>query len=329
MPRPSPFSVLTGVRPPVFSPCLPPVPSLVAFQFRSYASQKTQKKPSGNKTHKKKRISTHFKPVDLSQVQQFSLLEAMRYIRAMEVGEDQHATKYELAVKLRTARNGPTIKSRIRLPVAVKTDMRICVIAEGEDAQKALDAGAVVVGKDDIFEKVRNGDINFDKVICHENCFADFNKAKLGRILGPKGMMPNPKQGTVTKYVADAVRDLTGKVDFREKDGVIRMAVGQLAFSEAQLAQNIKMFLEQLRKEFAAISFKSEKSINEVVLSSTHSAGFSLSGEIRASKKGEETQPQKEAEAAARKEDVGEAKKVPTEILLEGAAAPASPSATA
>ena len=145
--------------------------------------------------------------------------------------------------------------------------------------------------------------------------------------------MPNPKFGTVTKHVADAVKDLTGKVDFREKDGVIRMAIGQLAFSEAQLAQNIRMFLEQLKKEFAAISFKSEKSINEVVLSSTHGAGFSLSGEIRPIKGKEGEDAEKDAEVEGKeKGTTGESAQTAAntaDIPVEAAPAPAAPTVAA
>jgi len=80
----------------------------------------------------------------------------MRYIRAMEVGRDPVATKYELHVKLRTQKSGPTIKSRIRLPKPVKTDMRICVIAEGKQAEAARQMGAVLVGTEEVFEKVQS-----------------------------------------------------------------------------------------------------------------------------------------------------------------------------
>lgn len=106
------------------------------------------------KEPRKRPTKTHFTPVDLSQVQQFSLLEAVRYIRAFEVGRDPVSTKYEIHVKLRTSKSGPTIKSRIRLPTPVKTDMRICVIAEGEHAEAAKAAGAVLVGTEDVFEEV-------------------------------------------------------------------------------------------------------------------------------------------------------------------------------
>ena len=125
--------------------------SLACLQFRrSYATP--QKKPSNKKQSPSR---SHFNVNDISQVEQFSLVDAMRYIRAMEVGNDPVATKYELHVRLRTQRNGPTIKSRIRLPIPVKTDMRICVIADGAQAEEARRAGALLVGTDNVFEKVR------------------------------------------------------------------------------------------------------------------------------------------------------------------------------
>jgi large subunit ribosomal protein L1 len=141
---PTPSSYLFGI--PRLSP-------LVCLQTRSYASP-AQKKPPSNKKHKAAR--SHFAVTDLSAVDQFSLVDAMRYIRAMEVGRDPVATKYELHVKLRTQKSGPTIKSRIRLPKPVKTDMRICVIAEGKQAEAARQMGAVLVGTEEVFEKVQS-----------------------------------------------------------------------------------------------------------------------------------------------------------------------------
>ena len=128
--------------------------SLTCIQTRSYAAP-PQKKPASNK--KSKAARNHFKPTDVSEVDQFSLVDAMRYIRAFEVGRDPVSMKYELHVKLRTQKSGPTIKSRIRLPKPVKTDMKICVIATGKQAEAAKKAGAVLVGTDDVFEKVRMG----------------------------------------------------------------------------------------------------------------------------------------------------------------------------
>lgn len=248
------------------------------LQCRTYAAPK-QKKPASNK--KTKPTRSHFLPTDLSAIDQFSLFDAMRYIRAFEVGRDPLKTKYEIHIKLHTQKSGPTIKSRIRLPRPVKTDMRICVIAEGKGAEEAKRAGAVLVGTDEVFEKIRNGELDFDKCICHAPAFATFTKAKLGPILGPRGLMPSQKYGTVVSNIAAAMKDLVGKFDYRERMGVIRLPIGQLAFTEVELQRNIKALLEQLQKEFGAMSRRADKSIHEVVLSSTNGPGFSLSGEIK------------------------------------------------
>lgn len=102
----------------------------------------------------KKKQRTEFINHDLRGVQQFSLVEAIRYIRAMEVGRDPMRTKYDIAVKLKTLKNGPQLRDRVRLPTPVRTDTRICVIAEGKVAEDALKAGATLAGTDEVFELV-------------------------------------------------------------------------------------------------------------------------------------------------------------------------------
>lgn len=123
--------------------------------------------------------------------------------------------------------------------------------------------------------------MDFDRVICHDAQFTALSRAKLGPKLGPKGLMPSQRMGTVVPNIRVAMKELTGKSDFRERFGVIRMAIGQLAFTEGELQKNITAFVGQLKKEFGALSHRADKSINEIVLSSSHGAGFSLSGEFR------------------------------------------------
>lgn len=106
-------------------------------------------------------------------------------------------------------------------------------------------------------------------------------KAGVGRILGPKGMMPSPKTGTVVKDPAAAIKELTGKNDYRERLGVVRVAIGQIGFTEEQLATNIKAFMTALKKDLHALSYQADKGISEVVLSSTFGPGFSLTGDLR------------------------------------------------
>lgn len=122
------------------------------FLYRTYAVR-VPPKPKDKKDKKKQRAE--FINHDLRGIQQFSLVEAMRYIRAVEVGRDPMRTKYDIAVKLKTLKNNPQLRDGVRLPTPVRTDTRICVIAEGKVAEDALKAGATLVGTDEVFELVR------------------------------------------------------------------------------------------------------------------------------------------------------------------------------
>ncbi|KAF2179873.1 ribosomal protein L1 [Zopfia rhizophila CBS 207.26] len=232
---------------------------------------------------KKKKSRSTFIQYDLKNAEQFSLVDAMQYIRAFEVGRNPTSSKYEMHVKLRTLKNGPVIRNRFRLPHPVKTDLRICVICppDSKAAAEAKAAGASLVGEDEIFNQIKEGIVDFERCICHMDSLQKLNKAGLGRILGPKGLMPNAKTGTVVKDVGTTVRNMVGGSEYRERLGVIRMAVGQLGFTPEEMQRNIKAVMETLKKDIAQMSDRISKEIHEVVLSSTNSPGFSLNGEFR------------------------------------------------
>jgi large subunit ribosomal protein L1 len=164
----------------------------------------------------------------------------------------------------------------------VKTDIRICVICppDSKYAKDALAAGASLVGEEDIFEAVKDGRIEFDRCLCQTDSLVKMNKAGLGRILGPRQLMPNTKNGTVVKDPALVLKDLIGGSEYRERLGVIRMAVGQLAFTPEEMQRNTKAFIESVKKDLNRLSEKINKELVEVVLSSTHGPGFSLNGEF-------------------------------------------------
>lgn len=148
---------LRSLLPSLSSPSTLRTPSLLTI--RTYAAQqgksKGQKeKEALEKRKKKKPAHQWFTQYDLKDAEQFTLTEAMRYLRAFEVGQDPQGVKYDLAVKLKTQPSGPTVKNRIRLPHAVKTGERICVIAKSPMAEKAKAAGAAVVGFDDVIKQV-------------------------------------------------------------------------------------------------------------------------------------------------------------------------------
>jgi len=134
------------------------------------------------------------------------------------------------------------------LPHGTGRTVRVAVFAKGPKAEEARKAGADVVGAEDLMEQVQGGEINFDKVIATPDMMAVVGR--LGKILGPRGMMPNPKVGTVTMDVAKAIADSKGgAVEFRvEKAGIVHAGVGKASFSEQALAENVKALLDALVK---------------------------------------------------------------------------------
>jgi large subunit ribosomal protein L1 len=248
---------------------------------------------------KKRKPKTSFQQYYLRDGEQFALCDAIRYaivlsrglpvltlcryIRAVEVGRKPTSVKYEIAIKLKTQKNGPVLRNRIRLPYPVKTDVRVCVICppDSKYAEAARAAGAVLVGEDEIFEAIKEKRIDFDRCICQTDSYAKLNKAQLGRILGPKGLMPSPKLGTVVKDPSVLVKDFIGGAEYKERMGVVRMAVGQLGSTPEQISRNIKTFMEAVKKDIGQFSDRISKEVAEVVLSSTNGPGFSLNGEFR------------------------------------------------
>ncbi|POS75693.1 50S ribosomal protein L1 [Diaporthe helianthi] len=229
---------------------------------------------------KKKKQHKGYRVDRLDKMQQFSLCDALRYARAFEVGQDPYSTKYDLAVNLKTLKSGPVIKSRIRLPHPVQSDRRIGVIcSEGSAlAIQARAAGAVAVGEESLFQALRDGTVELTSLICDKSSADKLAKANMGKILGPKGLMPSVRMKTITSNVLGMLREMAGADNYREKDGVIRLAVGQLGFTPEMLAANIKATLAQIKDDCSALEGSVSKEVHEVVMSSTHGPGFSLNG---------------------------------------------------
>jgi large subunit ribosomal protein L1 len=140
------------------------------------------------------------------------------------------------------------VRGSVVLPNGLGKSVRVLVFAKGEKEKEALDAGADVVGSDDIIEKIKGGWLEFDRVIATPDVMG--NVGKLGKILGPRGLMPNPKVGTVTFDVAKAVQELkAGKVEFRvEKAGIVHSPVGKVSFGVDKLTENVSALLEVIMK---------------------------------------------------------------------------------
>ena len=132
-------------------------------------------------------------------------------------------------------------------------------------AEQARSAGAAIVGEDDLIDRIKEGEIDFDRLLCARQSAQKLNKAGVGRILGPKGLMPNNKQGTMIDDIVRAVRGMVGGSEYREKLGVIRLAIGQLAHTPEELQRNIKTLMQSIKKDAAQMSDKISKEIHEVV----------------------------------------------------------------
>lgn len=195
------------------------------------------------------------------------MFSTYRYIRAIEVGREPAVSKYEVHIRLKTKRDGPVIRNMLRFPHSVQTESRICVICPpGTKHEKdARAAGAVLVGEQEVFDAVKEGRIEFDRCLAHPDSVAALNKAGLGRVLGPRGLMPSAKTGTVVEDVASRVEMLRGGTIYRERDAVIRLPIGQLGFSPEELRDNLRATIEQVKKDAATLNDRIVKEIYEVV----------------------------------------------------------------
>ena len=164
------------------------------------------------------------------------------------------------------------VRGATTLPHGSGRSTKVAVFAEGDNADKALAAGADIVGLDDLAEKVKNGDIDFDVVIATPESMRVVGQ--LGRVLGPRGLMPNPKTGTVTADVETAVNNAkAGQVQFRaDRGGIVHGSVGKVGFEPSQIKQNIEALINDLKKAKPA----SAKGIylQKITLSSTMGPGL-------------------------------------------------------
>ncbi len=167
------------------------------------------------------------------------------------------------------------VRGSVVLPHGLGIARRILVIASGEKAKEAEEAGADAVGGDDLVARIQNGFLEFDAVVATPDMMRSVGK--LGRILGPRGMMPNPKSGTVTFDVARAVREIkAGKVDYRvDKTSNIHAPVGKLSFSDERLVENTLAFVSAVVRSRPAAA--KGRYIRSVALSSTMSPGLRIS----------------------------------------------------
>lgn len=177
-----------------------------------------------------------------------TLKEAVNLIVATSRTKFDETVDAAIRLGVNPAHADQMVRGSVVLPHGLGKSVRVLVFAKGEKEKEAIDAGADVVGTDDIIEKIKNGWLEFDRVVATPDMMGSVGK--LGKILGPRGLMPNPKVGTVTFDVAKAVNELkAGKVEFRvEKAGIVHSPVGKVSFGAEKLLDNVSALIETIIK---------------------------------------------------------------------------------
>ena len=167
------------------------------------------------------------------------------------------------------------IRTVVNMPSGTGKKIKVAVLCDDSKKESAEKAGADLVGSEDLIEKIKDGQLNFEKLICTPKMM--INLSKLGKILGPKGLMPNPKLGTVTENIEEAVkRAKAGQVEIKnDKDGNIGVSLGKKSFTDEKILSNFKAIIETLEKEKGNNSFKGEM-IKTIHLTSTMGISYKL-----------------------------------------------------
>tara|TARA_Y100000590_G_scaffold363966_1_gene421961 strand:+ start:345 stop:1031 length:687 start_codon:yes stop_codon:yes gene_type:complete len=167
------------------------------------------------------------------------------------------------------------IRTVVNMPSGTGKKIKVAVLCDESQKASAEKAGADIVGGDDLIEKIKAGEINFEKMICSPKKMISLSK--LGKILGPKGLMPNPKLGTVTDNIEKAVKDAkSGQVEVKnDKDGNIGVSIGKKSFTNDKILSNFSAIIETLEKEKGNNSFKGEM-IKSAYLTSTMGISYKL-----------------------------------------------------
>ncbi len=211
---------------------------------------------------------------DIDRLADYPLAEAVKMVkqRAQAKFDETIEVAVNLGVDPRHA--DQMVRGMVQLPHGTGKSVRVAVFAKEQKADEAREAGADLVGADDLAAKVQAGEIEFDR--CDATPDMMDVVSKLGKILGPRGLMPNPKLGTVTPDVAEAVRAAKGgQVEFRvEKAGIVHAGVGKASFSEEALLENVKAFVGAISK--AKPSGAKGTFMKRVALSSTMGAGVRI-----------------------------------------------------
>ncbi len=204
----------------------------------------------------------------------YTLEEAVQVLNSLPAAKFKESLDISVNLGVDPRKSDQVVRGATTLPAGTGKTVRVAVFAQGAAAEAAKAAGADIVGFDDLAESIQGGNLDFDVVIAAPDAMRVVGK--LGTILGPRGLMPNPKVGTVTPDVANAVKNAkSGQARYRvDKAGIIHAAIGQLGFSEEAVRQNVETLIADLKKLKPATS--KGVYVKKITLSSTMGPGLTV-----------------------------------------------------
>ena len=203
------------------------------------------------------------------------LAEAVKILKGFSTTKFNQTVEVSTHLGIDPRQSDQNVRGSVALPHGIGKSVRVAVFAQGDNAEKARAAGADIVGADDLAQKIKGGTMDFDVALATPDMMGVVGP--LGRVLGPRGLMPSPRSGTVTTDISSAVREFkAGKIEFRnDKGGNVAVPVGKISFGEEQLVENITAFLNYLRTLKPAAAKGTY--LQSVTVSATMSPGIRVS----------------------------------------------------
>lgn len=219
-----------------------------------------------------KRMRTIREKVDATK--DYEINEAVALLKELATAKFVESVDVAVNLGIDARKSDQNVRGATVLPNGTGRDVRVAVFTSGDNADKAKEAGADIVGMEDLAEQVKKGEMNFDVVVASPDAMRVVGQ--LGQILGPRGLMPNPKTGTVTPDVATAVKNAkAGQVRYRnDKNGIVHATIGRVDFDDAKLKENLDALLGALKK--AKPSSAKGVYFKRISLSTTMGAGVSI-----------------------------------------------------
>lgn len=219
-----------------------------------------------------KKKKTVGEKIDLTK--EYSLEDAVSLVKESSYAKFDESIDLAVNLGIDPRKSDQMVRGAVVLPHGIGKKIRVLVFAKGEKEKEAIDAGADYVGSEDLVEKISKGWLDFDKTVATPDIMGLVGK--LGKILGPRGLMPNPKLGTVTFDIAKAVKEIkAGKVEYRaEKAGIVHVPIGRVSFDSKKLRENVKAIIESIVKAKPATS--KGKYLKKLSISSTMGPGISV-----------------------------------------------------